>query len=85
MGNTVGLYAETGTMYLVFTWIAFFTATISSAYWFMVWFVEFREKSYRRRIRTPYEIGNYSIRSLKMELRDDIKGPKARYGDEVNA
>lgn len=57
--------------FLAIIWVATVMASNVSAYWFAVWFVEFRKTAISRRSRKPNEIGNW--RGMVGELMRDVK------------
>ncbi|RDW67023.1 hypothetical protein BP5796_09772 [Coleophoma crateriformis] len=73
-GNGVGLYANMGIQLQIFVWVSFGLLLLSFSYWLSVWFVEFRQRSYKARRRTSYEIGNW--KGIFAEVLSDLRLPK---------
>lgn len=73
------LYAKRGTGFLAVTWIAFVLALLTSMYWSVIWFVETRNTSFQRRLRTASQHGNYY--GIAAEVWKDIRRPVTVSGD----
>ena len=71
LGRGFNLGVKRGGGYLAVIWVAAVLAWLASAYWFMVWFVEFRRSAFSRRHRTSAQIGNW--RGIVGEVRKDLK------------
>jgi hypothetical protein len=71
IGRGFNLEAKRGGAYVAIIWVAAALAWIASAYWFMVWFVEFRRSAFSRRHRTSAQIGNW--KGIFGEVRKDLK------------
>jgi len=72
----LGTELKKGKTFVVIVWVAAAFAIISATYWGAVWFVEFRRSSYRRRIRTEEEMGNW--RGILSEVMSDLLGDRAK-------
>ncbi|KAH6673061.1 hypothetical protein B0J14DRAFT_592305 [Halenospora varia] len=73
-GSTVGVSATTGGTFIALIWLGFVFQSLASSYWLCVWFVEFRQISFRIRKREPGEIGDY--RGIVREIKRDVRSPK---------
>ncbi|KAJ0104269.1 hypothetical protein J7T55_009433 [Diaporthe amygdali] len=71
LGRGFNLEVKEGGAYLAIIWVSAVLAWVASAYWFMVWFVEFRRSAFSRRHRTSTQIGNW--RGIIGEVRKDLK------------
>lgn len=71
LGRGFNLEVKQGGGYIAIIWVAAVLAWIASAYWFMIWFVEFRRSAFSRRHRTSAQIGNW--RGIVGEVRKDLK------------
>ncbi|KAL1861408.1 hypothetical protein Daus18300_008939 [Diaporthe australafricana] len=71
LGRGFNLEVKQGGGFIAIIWVAAVLAWIASAYWFMVWFVEFRRSAFSRRHRTSSQIGNW--RGIVGEVRKDLK------------
>lgn len=71
LGRGFNLGVKQGGGYIAIIWVAAVLAWLASAYWFMVWFVEFRRSAFSRRHRTSAQIGNW--RGIVGEVRKDLK------------
>lgn len=71
LGRGFNLEVKQGGGYIAIMWVAAVLAWIASAYWFMVWFVEFRRSAFSRRHRTSAQIGNW--KGIIGEVRKDLK------------
>jgi hypothetical protein len=71
LGRGFNLEVKQGGAYIAIIWVAAVLAWIASAYWFMIWFVEFRRSAFSRRHRTSAQIGNW--RGIIGEVRKDLK------------
>ncbi|KAJ4391805.1 hypothetical protein N0V93_005425 [Gnomoniopsis smithogilvyi] len=70
-GSGLSLKVKPGVPFLVILWVATVLAFVANAYWFIVWFVQFRRTALSRRSRTKHQIGNW--RGILGEVRKDIK------------
>lgn len=59
-GNTLGMSANIGAIFITLVWLGFLFQTLASGFWDVVWFVEFRQVSFRKRRREKNEVGNYT-------------------------
>ncbi|KAH8670367.1 hypothetical protein BGZ60DRAFT_527839 [Tricladium varicosporioides] len=73
-GSAVGVFATTGGVFIALIWLGFVFQSLASSYWLCVWFVEFRQISFRIRKREPGEIGDY--RGVIQEIKKDFGFPK---------
>lgn len=71
IGDGFSLGLENGTTFLALSWVATITMLIANGYWFMIWFVEFRQSAFSRRSRTRDQIGKW--RGIAKEVRMDFK------------
>ncbi|KAH6670949.1 hypothetical protein F5X68DRAFT_278830 [Plectosphaerella plurivora] len=71
LGGSVGLQVSEGDPFLAVGWIIAGFALGAATYWFLVWFVEFRLSSFKRRSRTGDEIGNW--RGILSEVKGDLR------------
>ncbi|KAI7779713.1 hypothetical protein LA080_000400 [Diaporthe eres] len=71
LGRGFNLGVKQGGGFIAIIWVAAVLAWLASAYWFMIWFVEFRRSAFSRRSRTPAQIGNW--RGIIGEVRKDLK------------
>lgn len=80
MGTTFGLSTKQGQSFLAMMWVGAILAFAASLYWGLVWFVEFRKTSFKRRRRTPEEMGSWKgiFREVKgdVQLRQKSKDPQ---------
>jgi hypothetical protein len=75
-GKSVGVSASIGGIFIALIWLGFVFQSLASVYWYCVWFVEFRQISFRIRKREAEEIGDY--KGIVKELKRDIRSPKAQ-------
>ncbi|POS75753.1 hypothetical protein DHEL01_v205842 [Diaporthe helianthi] len=82
LGRGFNLGVKRGDGYLAILWVAAVLAWVASAYWFMIWFVEFRRSAFSRRHRTTAQIGNW--KGIIGEVRQDLKvnGHSSGYTDD---
>lgn len=73
LGGAVGLQVTQGGPFLAIGWIAAGFGLGAATYWFLVWFVDFRLSSFKRRSRTGGEIGNW--RGILSEVKSDLRLP----------
>lgn len=73
-GNTLGVSAKIGKAFIALIWLGFVLQSLASSYWLCVWFVEFRQTSFRIRKREASEIGDY--RGIFREIQSDFRFPK---------
>ncbi|KAI9172571.1 hypothetical protein HJFPF1_02077 [Paramyrothecium foliicola] len=71
IGSTFGLGTRKGQSFLAMVWVGAVFALIANSYWLLVWFVEFRKTSFKRRQRTSSQIGNW--RGILSELWGDLR------------
>ncbi|KAK7715547.1 hypothetical protein SLS63_011452 [Diaporthe eres] len=71
LGRGFNLGVKQGGGFIAIIWVAAVLAWLASAYWFMIWFVEFRRSAFSRRSRTSAQIGNW--RGIIGEVRKDLK------------
>lgn len=68
-------------MFIALIWLGFVFQSLASAYWYAIWFVEFRQVSFRIRKREAAEIGDY--RGVLGEVRRDVEfGKGVREGEK---
>jgi hypothetical protein len=79
-GNSVGVSATTGGIFIALIWLGFVFQSIASLYWYGVWFVEFRQVSFRIRNREATEIGDY--RGIVKEMKRDVRSPEVHKEQE---
>jgi hypothetical protein len=79
-GKSVGVSATTGRIFITLIWLGFVFQSIASLYWYGVWFVEFRQISFRIRKREVSEIGDY--KGIVKEIKRDVKSPEAHKEQE---
>ncbi|KUJ10515.1 uncharacterized protein LY89DRAFT_787527 [Mollisia scopiformis] len=80
-GNSVGLYATSGATFIALIWLGFVFQSLATSYWVCVWFVEFRQSSFRIRKREATEIGDY--RGIFREIKIDVRSPKENKEQET--
>ena len=69
--DTLGLRAGVGPKFFAFMWVGFVVAQMANWYWLAVWFVEFRQRSYKARRRTRREMGDY--KGIGREVLSDFR------------
>lgn len=79
-GQSAGISANVGVIFIVLIWLGFVCQVFASSYWFCVWFVEFRQVSFRIRKREIGEIGDY--KGILREVKSDVRSPKEVNGQE---
>ncbi|RDW57459.1 hypothetical protein BP6252_13797 [Coleophoma cylindrospora] len=82
IGGDIGLQSNAGGKYFGFAFGSLALLLISSVYWIVIWFVEYRQGSFRSRRRRPEEMGYY--RGVLFELLDDIRGTKEEKAELPN-
>jgi hypothetical protein len=70
----MSLFVGEGKSILVFAWVGWACLLVVSVYWTVVWSVEVRGWSFRKRQRSKEEVGNW--RGIKAEVGRDLKGEK---------
>lgn len=70
-GSGFSIHIKEGSSFLAVMWVAAIMSLIAGSYWFLLWFVEFRESAFSRRSRTQSQIGNWA--GILGEVRRDIK------------
>ncbi|KAH7309340.1 hypothetical protein BKA65DRAFT_519637 [Rhexocercosporidium sp. MPI-PUGE-AT-0058] len=73
-GKPIGVTAKVGSTFIGLIWLGLACQFLASSYWARIWFVEFRQTSYRIREREAHEVGNY--KNVRAEFRTDRKFPK---------
>ncbi|KAL8299182.1 hypothetical protein RB594_008455 [Gaeumannomyces avenae] len=68
-GTALGVQARAGSRFVAMAWVAAVFAGVPALHWWAVWFVEFRRHAYRKRPRTPEQVGNW--RGIVGEVRED--------------
>jgi hypothetical protein len=72
--DAMSLFVGEGKSILVFAWVGWACLLVVSVYWTVVWSVEVRGWSFRKRQRSKEEVGNW--RGIKAEVGRDLKGEK---------
>ncbi|CZR62587.1 uncharacterized protein PAC_12484 [Phialocephala subalpina] len=73
-GNALGVSATIGGIFIALIWLGFVCQLVASCYWVCVWFVEFRQISFRIREREASEIGDYA--GIVQEIKSDVRSPR---------
>lgn len=75
LADALSVEVKYGTNFLVIEWVTAAFAVVGSAYWLVVWFVEFRSFTFSRRRRDARQIGNWkwTWSELKQDLRGDYE------------
>lgn len=82
-GAALNMSARTTGAFLALAWLAAVFAGLAAMFWWVVWFVEFRRHSYKKRARTPNQIGNY--RGIWLEVKYDHTVTDAEPGSKEEA
>ncbi|ELQ41974.1 hypothetical protein ACKVWC_004369 [Pyricularia oryzae] len=82
-GAALNMSARTTSAFLALAWLAAVFAGLAAMFWWVVWFVEFRRHSYKKRARTPNQIGNY--RGIWLEVKYDHTVTDAEPGSKEEA
>ncbi|TLS29040.1 hypothetical protein PpBr36_00883 [Pyricularia pennisetigena] len=82
-GEALNMSARTTSAFLALAWLAAVFAAFAALFWWVVWFVEFRRHSYKKRARTPNQIGNY--KGIWQEVKDDHTVTEAEPGSKEEA
>ncbi|TLD26450.1 hypothetical protein PspLS_04589 [Pyricularia sp. CBS 133598] len=82
-GEALNMSARTTSAFLALAWLAAVFAGFAAMFWWVVWFVEFRRHSYKKRARTPNQIGNY--RGIWQEVKYDHTVMDAEPGSKEEA
>lgn len=70
-GSGLSIHIKNGNTFLALIWVSAVLSAATFAYWFTIWFVEFRRSAFSRRSRTTAQIGNYM--GIFGEVKKDIK------------
>ncbi|KKY35464.1 putative sur7 protein [Diaporthe ampelina] len=75
LADALSVEVQYGGNFLVLEWVTAAFAVVGSAYWLVVWFVEFRTFTFSRRRRGARQIGNWkwTWSELKQDLRGDYE------------
>lgn len=71
-GSSIGISSSTGMAFMGMVWGSAAVLGVVQQYWVMVWFVEIRTWSYKRRRRTKKDIGNW--KGIRKEIMGDLRG-----------
>lgn len=82
--SILGVVSSSGgsTKFLVAVWLSFVFTMVAAIYWQIVWTVETRRSSFKKRLRTQTEMGNY--KGIITELKEDLKRPATGDWDEMD-
>lgn len=72
LAEALSVEVRYGVNFLVVEWVTAAFAIVGSAYWLVVWFVEFRTLTFSRRSRDASQIGNW--KGAWSELKQDFRG-----------
>lgn len=72
LADALSVEVQYGVDFLVVEWVTAAFAIVGSAYWLVVWFVEFRTITFSRRRRSAKQIGNW--KGTWSELKQDLRG-----------
>lgn len=72
LADALSVEVKYGVHFLVVEWVTAAFAIVGSAYWLIVWFVEFRTFTFARRRRSAKEVGNW--KGAWSELKQDLRG-----------
>lgn len=72
LADALSVEVQYGVDFLVVEWVTAAFAIVGSAYWLVVWFVEFRTFTFARRSRSDRQIGNW--KGAWTELKKDLRG-----------
>lgn len=72
LADALSVEVQYGVKFLVVEWVTAAFAVVGSAYWLVVWFVEFRTFTFSRRRRTDRQVGNW--KESWSELKQDLRG-----------
>lgn len=77
LGSALTISASAGGPAIALAWVSWALSVGSAAYWFLIWFVNFRQTVFVRRERTESEIGNWgaTFRSTKRNVMVEKKVP----------
>jgi hypothetical protein len=71
-GNINPIPAEHNSVVLLFVWLNWLCSLLQVVYWFVMWFVEIRQLSFSRRVRSEEEVGNW--RHVGREIFGHVRG-----------
>lgn len=72
LAEALSVEVQYGTNFLIVEWVTAAFAVVGSAYWLVLWFVEFRTWTFSRRRRDDRQIGNW--KAIWSELTEDLRG-----------
>ncbi|KAG6353419.1 hypothetical protein INS49_005600 [Diaporthe citri] len=72
LADALGVEVKYGVHFLVVEWVTAAFAIVGSAYWLVVWFVEFRTITFARRRRSARQVGDW--KGAWSELKQDLRG-----------
>jgi hypothetical protein len=72
-GSTLGVSAQAGGIFIALIWVGFVCQLVAGLYWLGVWFVEFRQISFRARTRDEGDVEDY--RGILKEIKSDVLRP----------
>lgn len=72
LAEALSVEVQYGANFLIVEWVTAAFAIVGSAYWLVVWFVEFRTLTFSRRRRSDKQIGNW--KGTWSELKQDFRG-----------
>jgi hypothetical protein len=72
LAEALSVEVQYGARFLIVEWVTAVFAIVGSAYWLVVWFVEFRTLTFSRRRRSDRQIGNW--KGAWSELVQDLRG-----------
>jgi hypothetical protein len=70
LSEGIGIKGYSGIPFVTLAWVGAVFTQIGGIYWFILWFVEWRRTAFKRRARTPDQIGNY--RGILREFKSDM-------------
>ncbi|KAF8853479.1 hypothetical protein BDZ45DRAFT_806581 [Acephala macrosclerotiorum] len=70
--DVLGLRATVGGKFLALIWFGYIAAQMANGYWMTTWFVKFRMKSFKARMRTPEQM-SAGYKHIKAEVLSDLK------------
>ncbi|KAG8162011.1 hypothetical protein KVR01_007776 [Diaporthe batatas] len=76
LAEALSVEVHYGTNFLVLEWVTAAFAIAGSAYWMIVWFVDYRTLSFSRRTRDDSQIGNW--KEMWSELKQDFRGDQPK-------
>jgi hypothetical protein len=71
LASVFNIEITAGRIFLALSWASAITALVGSAYWCLIWFVEFRQTAFSRRQRKGWQMGDW--RGIITEVRRDLR------------